>query len=281
VAAPAERATVTNALSRPQHTCSPRLEGPRVNGVRIDPVTPEEFLRTVDSFLSCGRSHVAHFCSAHPTTEARGDRAYRDLLNRGDLNLPDGAAVAWASRLAGTPAKRLSGTEGFRAVVHAGAARGLRHYLYGGSPEALDLLQRKLRSEEPRIVIAGAESPPFRPLSDEEVADAAARMRTAEADAVWVGLGAPKQDLMAARLRDLEAAPAIFCVGAAFDFVAGTVNRAPKWMQRSGLEWLHRLLSDPRRLWKRYLVGNPRFVAGVVSDRLRGRSRSRSESGPA
>jgi N-acetylglucosaminyldiphosphoundecaprenol N-acetyl-beta-D-mannosaminyltransferase len=271
---------VTKAAPRGGHTCSPRLEGPLVNGVRIDPVTPEEFLGAVDSFLSCGRSHVAHFCSAHPTTEARGDGSYRDLLNRGDLNLPDGAAVAWASRLSGTPAKRLSGTEGFREVVHWGANRGLRHYLYGGSPETLGLLQEKLREEEPRIEIAGAESPPFRALSDAEVAEAAARMRAARADAVWVGLGAPKQDLMAARLRDLDAAPAIFCVGAAFDFVAGTVKRAPGWMQRAGLEWLYRLLAEPRRLWRRYLVGNPRFVAGVVLDRLRGRTRYRAEEAP-
>src|SRR5207248_11374346 len=142
------------------------------------------------------------------------------------LNLPDGAAVAWAARFNGTPATRLSGTEGFRGVVHWGADRGLRHYLFGGTPETLALLEEKLREEEPRIVIAGAESPPFRPLSDEEVADAAARMRSVEADAVWVGLGAPKQDLMAARLRDRGAAPALFCIGAAFDFVAGTVPRA-------------------------------------------------------
>jgi N-acetylglucosaminyldiphosphoundecaprenol N-acetyl-beta-D-mannosaminyltransferase len=108
------------------------------------------------------------------------------------------------------------------------------------------------------------------------VAEAAARMRAAGADAVWVGLGAPKQDLMAARLRDLDAAPTIFCVGAAFDFVAGTVKRAPRWMQRTGLEWLHRLLSEPRRLWRRYVIGNPRFVAGVVWDRLRGRTGSGS-----
>jgi N-acetylglucosaminyldiphosphoundecaprenol N-acetyl-beta-D-mannosaminyltransferase len=270
VAAPAERVTVTKAAPRGGHTCSPRLEGPLVNGVRIDPVTPEEFLGAVDSFLSCGRSHVAHFCSAHPTTEARGDGSYRDLLNRGDLNLPDGAAVAWASRLSGTPAKRLSGTEGFREVVHWGANRGLRHYLYGGSPETLGLLQEKLREEEPRIEIAGAESPPFRALSDAEVAEAAARMRAARADAVWVGLGAPKQDIVASELRAMRAAPVILCVGAAFDFVAGDLKRAPTWMRRSGLEWAHRLAMDPRRLWKRYLIGNPAFAMGVARDWLRG-----------
>jgi N-acetylglucosaminyldiphosphoundecaprenol N-acetyl-beta-D-mannosaminyltransferase len=270
MAVPAERAAVTSSET---HTCSPRVEGPSVNGVRIDPVEPAEYLSTVGSFLDCGRSHVAHFCSAHPTTEARSDPSYRNLLNRGDLNLPDGAAVAWASRLSGTPAKRLSGTEGLRLVVDWGIGRELRHYLFGGSPEALRMMQERLREAEPEIRVVGAESPPYRPLSDEEVAEAAARMRAVGAQAVWVGLGAPKQDLMAARLRDLDAAPAIFCVGAAFDFVAGVVPRAPLWMQRSGLEWLFRLLSDPRRLWRRYVIGNPQFVAGVVSDRIRGRTR--------
>ncbi|MDP9295981.1 MAG: WecB/TagA/CpsF family glycosyltransferase [Actinomycetota bacterium] len=254
-----------------------------MNGVRIDPVSPAEYLATVGSFLECGRAHVAHFCSAHPTIEARSDPAYRDLLNRGDLNLPDGAAVAWASRLNGTPATRLSGTEGLRLVVDWGIPRGLRHYLYGGSPETLEMMQQRLRENEAGIEIVGAESPPFRPLSDDEVAESVSRMRAAGAQAVWVGLGVPKQDFMAARLRELDAAPAIFCVGAAFDFVAGVVPRAPLWMQRSGLEWLYRLLSEPWRLWRRYLIGNPRFVAGVVSDRLRGRTHLRArdaESAP-
>jgi N-acetylglucosaminyldiphosphoundecaprenol N-acetyl-beta-D-mannosaminyltransferase len=270
MATPAERAAVTISES---HTYNPRVEGPSVNGVRIDPVAPDEYLTTVGSFLECGRSHVAHFCSAHPTIEARSDPSYRDLLNRGDLNLPDGAAVAWASRLSGTPAKRLSGTEGLRLVVHWGIDRGLRHYFFGGSPEALRLMQQRLREEEPDIDIVGAESPPYRPLSDAEVAEAVERMHAVGAQAVWVGLGAPKQDLMAARLRVLDAAPTIFCVGAAFDFVAGVVPRAPLWMQRSGLEWLFRLGSDPHRLWRRYVLGNPRFIAGVVTDRLRGRTR--------
>jgi N-acetylglucosaminyldiphosphoundecaprenol N-acetyl-beta-D-mannosaminyltransferase len=273
VAAPAERAVVASAKP---HTCNPRLEGPLVNGVRIDPVSPDGFLERIGSFLECGRSHVAHFCSAHPTTEARNDPAYRELLNRGDLNVPDGAAVAWASRLAGTPAKRLSGTEGFRMAIGWGAPRGLRHYLFGGSPRTLELLQKHLREEEPAIEIAGAESPPYRPLSDEEVAESVGRMRASGAQAVWIGLGAPKQDLMAARLRDLDAAPAIFCIGAAFDFVAGTVPRAPLWMQHNGLEWLYRVLTEPRRLWRRYLIGNPRFVVGVVSDRLRGKTHTRA-----
>jgi N-acetylglucosaminyldiphosphoundecaprenol N-acetyl-beta-D-mannosaminyltransferase len=101
------------------------------------------------------------------------------------------------------------------------------------------------------------------------VAEAARRMQDAGAQTVWVGLGAPKQDLMAHRLRVLHAAPVTLCVGAAFDFVAGTLQRAPRWMRRAGLEWVHRFAAEPRRLWRRYLIGNAEFVAGVARDQLR------------
>ena len=252
------------------HRCLVREEGPKVNGVRIDPVTRAEFVATVESYLKCGRSHVLHFCSAHPTVEARHDPAYRDLLNRGNLNLPDGLPVAWAARLSGRPgATRLPGTEGMQLVARWGLGRSLRHYLYGSTVETLELMKRRLAEDYPGIDIVGSESPPFRPLSDEEIEESGRRMRDAGAEAVWVGLGAPKQDVMAERLRDLQAAPAIFCVGAAFDFVAGLKKRAPDWMQRAGLEWLHRLASEPGRLWRRYLIGNPQFVAGVLVDRVR------------
>lgn len=184
-----------------------------------------------------------------------------------------GHPVAWAARMFGSRTERLAGTEGIHLAAMWGLDRGLRHYLYGSTPETLERLQSRLREMYPGILIVGAESPPFRPLTDEEVAESARRMQEAGAQALWVGLGAPKQDLTAYRLRTLHAAPMILCVGAAFDFVAGTARRAPSWMRRSGLEWAHRLSSEPRRLWKRYLLGNPRFVIGVVRDRLRGRGR--------
>ena len=242
-----------------------------MNGVRIDPVAPAEFLETVDSFLSCGKSHVVAFCAAHPTIEARRDRSYRDLLNDGDLNVPDGTPVAWAAGLAGGPRRhRLPGTDSFNLLAGWGVQRGLRHYLYGSTTETLAAMKTNLERRYPGIDIAGAESPPFRTLSDEEVSATAERMRGAGASAVWIGLGAPKQDVIGHRLRSLNAAPAILCVGAAFDFVAETKRRAPAWMQRSGLEWVHRLASEPTRLWKRYLVGNPLFLAGVLADRVRG-----------
>lgn len=257
------------------HTCVPRTSGPIVNGVRIDPVTLDGLVETVDEFLRCGGAHLVHFCAAHPTVVARGDPTYRALLNAGDLNVADGLPVAWATRLQGPRVDRLAGTEGLHRIAGWGLPRGLSHFFYGGTTDTLHRLRRRIEEEHPGIRVAGVESPPFRPLSSEEVEEHAAKIRRAGTQALWVGLGAPKQDLVADRLRDLQAAPVILCVGAAFDFVAGTKRRAPEWMRRAGLEWLHRLASEPRRLWRRYLLGNPQFIAGVLVDRLRsGSSRS-------
>ncbi len=153
-----------------------------------------------------------------------------------------------------------------------GSAQGLRHYLYGATEDTLAAMRTNLERRHPDIQVVGAESPPFRAIADGELDETVARIRAAGADTVWVGLGAPKQDVMAARLRERGAAPLLFAVGAAFDFIAGTKSRAPAWMQRSGLEWAHRLGSEPGRLWRRYLLGNARFVAGVTQDRLRGRT---------
>lgn len=255
-----------------ERRCRVRTDWPQVNGVRIDTITPESFIDSLSTFITCGHSHVVHFCAAHPTVEARCDPAYREILNTGALNVPDGMPVAWAARLFGSETERLSGTDATNLTAGWGVDRSLRHYLYGGTPETLERLKRRLEDAYPGILIVGTESPPFRPLGDEEIATSARRMRDAGAQALWIGLGAPKQDLMAHRFRKLHAAPVILCVGAAFDFVAGTMNRAPSWMRRSGLEWIHRLSSEPRRLWRRYLLGNPRFVVGVVRDRLRGTS---------
>ncbi len=265
------------ASSQLERRCRERTGWTRVNGVRIDRVTPTEFLDSIQTFVSCGHSHVVHFCAAHPTVEARRDPSYRDVLNKGALNVPDGVPVAWVARMSGSNTERLAGTDGMHLTARWGVERGLRHYLYGGSPETLERLKRRLSKRYPGILIVGAESPPFRALSDEEVADSARRMQDAGTQALWVGLGAPKQDLMAQRLRALHASPVTLCVGAAFDFVAGTSSRGPLWMRRSGLEWLYRLASEPRRLWKRYLIGNVEFVAGVVQERL-GRSTSRDGS---
>lgn len=250
------------------HTCGPRPGGPIVNTVRIDIVSHEQMWDQIQSFIRCGQSHVMHFCAAHPTVEARSNPAYRDIMNAGDLNLPDGMAVVWASRLFGYPAQKLSGTDSMNYIMSRGLQSGIRHFLYGGTPQALAGMQTELPRNHAGIQIAGAASPPFRDLTDDEMAADAASVRESRAHILWIGLGTPKQDLTAERLRRLDTAPVIACVGAAFDFIGGTMRRAPVSMQRMGLEWAYRLVSDPVRLWQRYLIGNPQFVFGVMRDRL-------------
>lgn len=250
--------------ARCSHSARPAAAVPLVNGVRLDPRPPSELPGAIETLLACGRSHVAHFLPAHPTVLARRDREYRALLNAGDLNLVDGASVALALRLYGSRAPRATGSAAMQVLAASGIDAGVKHYLFGGTPEVVKRLRRRLEQDHPGIEIVGAESPPFRELSTEELEAARDRMLAADADLVWIGLGSPKQDRVAARLRELEAAPVLLCVGAAFDFVSGAKPRAPRWMQRAGLEWLHRLITDPRRLWRRYLIGNVQFVAGVL-----------------
>jgi N-acetylglucosaminyldiphosphoundecaprenol N-acetyl-beta-D-mannosaminyltransferase len=241
-----------------------------INGVRLDPLPPSELPGAVEQLIECERSHVLHFLPVHPMVLARRDSEYRSLLNCGELNLVDGASVAVGLRLAGIRAPRTTGTTALRTLSAWGVGTGIRHYLFGGTPEVVELLRSTLEREYPGIEIVGAESPPFRELTVQDLEQARQRMRAARAQLVWVGLGSPKQDRVAERLCELAAAPVLLCVGAAFDFVSGAKRRAPSWMQRAGLEWLYRLVAEPRRLWRRYLVDGPAFVAGVVIDRVRG-----------
>jgi len=238
-----------------------------VNGVRFDVRSPDAFVARVESFCACGQSHAVHFCAAHPTVVARHDLAYRNVLNAG-LNVPDGMGVVWALRAFGIDARRLAGSDAVHLLCAWGIERGVRHYLFGAAPGTAERLAEKLMVAHPGIRIVGAESPPMRTLSRRELEEASRRIRRAGADLLWVGLGAPKQDVVADRLRALASAPVILCVGAAFDYVSGVRPRAPAWMQQSGLEWLFRLAAEPRRLWRRYLIGNALFVAGVTSDLL-------------
>ena len=255
--------------SQPAATCShtpaPRLAR-AVNGVRFDAVTRRDLASTIDRFLDCGESHVVHFFAAHPTVLAREDATYRATLNKGDLNLADGLPVAWALRMLGQPADRITGTQAFLALCDWGIARGVRHFFYGGTPEVLTRMRANLEQACPGIEIAGAISPPFKELTDDDLDAAASEIRASGADLVWVGLGAPKQDVVGEKLRERRCASTVLCVGAAFDFVAGVKRRAPRWMQATGLEWAFRLGTEPRRLWRRYLIGNPQFVAGVARD---------------
>jgi N-acetylglucosaminyldiphosphoundecaprenol N-acetyl-beta-D-mannosaminyltransferase len=206
-----------------------------------------------------------HLCNAYTLSLARRDADLSAAVNRGDLNLPDGTPLTWVGRWSGFShmRRRVYGPDLLLATVKAGRAWGLRHYLYGSTSEVVGELAHRLGQLAHGIQIVGIEAPAFRPLSDEEEAATVARVRKTRPDIVWVGLGTPRQDLFIDQFRD-RLDTTLVAVGAAFDFLAGTKQQAPRWMQDHALEWAFRLSTEPRRLWRRYLIGNVVFLAGVA-----------------
>lgn len=245
----------------------PRLlsrRGARVQGTFVDAVTLEDALESIFEWANDGKSRCVCTCNVHMVVTAGRDAALAAALDKADLVTPDGMPIAWALRLEGFGRQaRVSGPDLAWAVLQRAAAQGVPVYLYGSAQATLDRLTPNLTRLLPSLSVAGAWAPPFRPLLAEEDEAAVDRIRRSGARVVLVGLGCPKQELWMEAQRGRIAAVMIG-VGAAFDFHAGTVVRAPRWMQRSGLEWLHRLLSEPRRLWRRYLVTNSLFLLALA-----------------
>ena len=213
----------------------------------------QEWARNRDSRYVC-------ICNVHSVVTATKDSRFGDVVRQADMATPDGAPVAWMLRKMGhSRQQRINGPDLMWKYCEQAAAFGESIYLYGGGDETLAALQQKLVVAFPTLNIAGAYSPPFRELSADEDAAVVDAINSSGAGVVWVSLGCPKQENWMASHRGRVQAVMIG-VGAAFDYHAGTVSRAPLWMQRHGLDWFHRLCSEPRRLWKRYLVTNTLFV---------------------
>lgn len=204
--------------------------------------------------------------NAYTVALASRDPSYLAALTTTGVNFPDGTPVVWFMRLhRGAPRPhRVRGPSLFTNTLRESQHHGTRHFFLGSTPEILRQLIERVHAAYPGAVVAGSYSPPFAEIDDGYVADCAEKVRDSGADLVWVGLGTPKQDQLGAALADVVDAPCVN-VGAAFDFVAGTVREAPVWIQRSGFEWLFRLLSEPKRLWRRYLIGNVRFLVTAIA----------------
>lgn len=199
--------------------------------------------------------------SVHGVMEAREDLELREVLNHADVATPDGMPVVWALRSFGQrEQQRVYGPTLMLRLCERAEREQLKVFLYGSTDEVLERLTDSLRAKFPRIQITGTYSPPFRALTQEEDETIRQRIREAGADLVFVGVSTPKQEKWMARQQRELSGVVMVGVGAAFDFHAGRVKQAPKWMQERGLEWLFRLLSEPKRLWRRYILVTPRFL---------------------
>jgi N-acetylglucosaminyldiphosphoundecaprenol N-acetyl-beta-D-mannosaminyltransferase len=240
------------------------------------PVAMTDYRGAIDAMDSMvERRERGYVCAVavHALTVGLDDPEMAAALRDATLVLPDGMPVVWAANMLGANlSDRVYGPELMLRYSDRCAERGHRVWLYGGRDQgSLVQLALNLRRRHPGINIVGGYSPPFRPMTEEEEDALVDQINDARADVLWVGIGVPKQEKWMARMRERLDAPVLIGVGAAFDFHAGLVPQAPLWMQRLGLEWLFRLVQEPRRLWRRYLRYNPRFVAGFARQYLRHR----------
>ena len=251
-----------------------RKGGP-VIGSFIDALDWDEAVARLLRWGESRESRVVNICNVHSVVTARRDPRFARALAEADMNTPDGAPVAWVLRRSGfRRQRRIDGPDLMLRYAAASRAASQSLYLYGGTPDTLEKLRANLVRDYPGLAIAGMHAPPFRPLTPEEDEADVARINASGAAVVFVGLGCPKQELWMQAHRGRVSAVMVG-VGAAFDFHAGTVARAPHWMRSHGLEWLHRLASEPRRLWRRYLVSNTLFLWHAGLQIVRGRSHAR------
>lgn len=239
------------------------FEVPRVNilGVGVSALSMESALRESEALLDQGGHGYVCVTGVHGIMEAQADEGFRSILNRSFLTTPDGMPTVWLGRLHGFKhMTRVYGPDYMLGLCEQSVARGYRHFLYGGKDGVAEELRAELIRRFPGLQIVGTYTPPFRPLNAAEEADLRSQLETLKPDVLWCGLSTPKQErFMAAYSKSLPV-KLMVGVGAAFDLLSGNLSEAPDWVKKAGLQWLYRLVKEPRRLWRRYLSNNPRFV---------------------
>jgi len=205
--------------------------------------------------------------NVHTTVMSYENEEYRKIQNGAAMALPDGAPLSSYSRRKGyKQAQRVTGPDLMLELFAISKEKGYRHYFYGATEETLQSMKEVLERDYPGIQIAGMYAPPFRALTPQEDAQIVAKINEARPDFIWIGLGAPKQEeWMYQHMGQLQGV--LIGVGAGFDYLAGYIKRAPRWMQRMSLEWLYRLLQDPKRLWRRYFTSNVKFICLTRMDK--------------
>jgi len=232
-----------------------------VLGVKISAIDMNDACSVVnEAILKRQKSYIC-VCPVSTIMECRRNEKVLTSVNSADLATPDGMAVVWIGKMRGNKnIRRVYGPELMQNICGISVVKKYRNYFYGSSLDVLSKLKEKLSRKYPGLIISGIFSPPFRQLTKEEDGKIAEEINRCNPDIVWVGLGSPKQDLWMYEHRDKINAPLMIGVGAAFDFLAGTKPQAPRWIRDNGFEWLFRLATEPKRLWRRYLINNFLFI---------------------
>ncbi len=240
-----------------------------VLGVGISSINMNLALSVIDGWITRRESKYVTITGVHGVMESQANEDIRNIHNRAGMVTPDGMPLVWLGRYnKHKNVNRVYGPDLMLEICAQSLAKGYRHYLYGGNEGVPEILKSKLEEKFPGIQIVGTYSPPFRALSDAEDDAIVQSIKSTKPDIVWVGLSTPKQERWMAKHVDRLDVPALIGVGAAFDFHAGLKKQAPSWMQKSGLEWLFRLSTEPRRLWRRYFRNNPVFLFLILRQTL-------------
>jgi N-acetylglucosaminyldiphosphoundecaprenol N-acetyl-beta-D-mannosaminyltransferase len=239
-------------------------------GVGVSVLNLSRTIEIINSWINNGGQNK-YICvtGVHGIVESYRDEEIRKIHNNAGLVTPDGMPLVWLGRLKGFhEISRVYGPDLLLSVCDNQSFSSHKHFFYGSSNSTLKLLIENLKTKYPKIQIAGFYSPPYRKLSEEENKQVIEIINTAEPDFLWIGLSTPKQEKWMAEHLDDIPGPVMIGVGAAFDFHAGVKKQAPDWMQDIGLEWFYRLISEPHRLWRRYLVNNPLFIMLIIGQLL-------------
>lgn len=240
---------------------------PRVNilGVGVSAIGMREAIELSDRLISQNGHGYVCVTGVHGISEAQSDSEFRAILNSSFLTTPDGMPTVWVGRMQGySSIRRVYGPDYMMDLCALSVPRGYKHFLYGGKPGVAERLAVTLTAAFPGIQVVGTYTPPFRPLSPAEEEALIAQLKETSPHILWVGLSTPKQERFMAQHMGRLPVNLMAGVGAAFDIHTGGITDAPGWMKTAGIQWLHRLIQEPKRLWKRYLINNPRFVWNAI-----------------
>jgi len=240
-----------------------------VLNVRVDAIDMERALQRVEEMLQ--RQNKAYICVAgvHGIMEAQKCAALADVYANADMTIPDGMPLVWVGHAQGqTTMQRVTGPDFMLELFRRQSFAATTHYLYGGEPGVADRLREVLGRRFPQARILGVRTPPFRDLDPAEQREFLEEIRRLRPDVIWVGISCPKQEIFMRRYLPLLETKIMVGVGAAFDYHTGRIRDSADWVKRAGLQWLHRFIQDPKRLWKRYLLNNPPFVFRILCQLL-------------